>query len=1092
MNCVKALLITILCYSFTPPLSSQPPKWVQMKDDPTVNFYDVQKEAESYFSSHPKGKGSGYKQYKRWEWANEQRYYPDGDRSVVDPAIAWKEINKFHSSWPATERSLRNPWTEIGPNTCSNVTGHWSPGIGRIDVIALDPDNNNIIYCGSPSGGLWKSSNGGSSWICLTDDLPVIGISGIVIDHSNSDIIYIATGDKDASAVYSIGVLKSTDGGGTWNTTGLSWDISQYRIMHKLLMHPTNSSIIFAGTSNGLYKTTNAGSSWSVVQSGDIEDIEFKPGDPDIVYASTVNFYKSTNGGDSFSSVSVTTSGRTQIAVTEDNPEYVYVVSSGSGVYRSTNSGSSFSYRGSYPDNGNVAWYALSVAANHTDAEQLHVGEFETFVSNNGGQSFTKTSVWTWGNSTGYVHCDIHEMVFYGGTIYVGSDGMISKSSNGGSTWTNLTEGIANRQFYRISCSATNQNMMMGGSQDNGTSVLNNGTWYEWLGADGMECVIDWSDADIVYGTSQNGSFYKSDNGGNYGDVNISQPGSGAWITPFVIDPSNHNTLYVGTDQVRKTTNGMGSWTTIGDFGSGDIDALAVAQSDPAYLYASKDSRIWMTSNGGSSWSEITSGLPSRNITYISVHPADPLKVALSFSGYGSGQKVYTTDNGGSSWTNFSGNLPNLPANCVVYHNDTDNGLYVGMDVGVYYRDNTLSNWESYMEGLPNVIVNELEIHYGSGKIRAGTYGRGIWEADLFNGISSPPVANFTADLTSVIIGSTVDFTDLSSGAPTTWSWTFQGGSPSSSTTQNPSVVYNTEGTYDVSLTVTNDNGSDTEIKTGYITVLPITAGFSLDFEACTDYSSDFSPWISYEGDGQNSFQSSDCDFPGEGGAFGFMAFNPSDAGFSLASAHNGVRVGMAICPSDGSTPADDWIISPKLLLGDNSSLSFWVLTAKPGTWGNESYNVLVSTTDNDPASFSSIASNEEAPDTWTERTYNLSAYDNQDIHIGIQCVSLDKFMFWVDDISINTTVSSFNVSTAPGITVYPNPVTKTLYINFNKNEILCSKITIFDIYGKQVKQVENPDIKGKTIKIDLSDLANGIYYLQINNYKTEKITLIR
>ncbi|MEA3446979.1 MAG: C25 family cysteine peptidase, partial [Bacteroidota bacterium] len=236
---------------------------------------------------------------------------------------------------------------------------------------------------------------------------------------------------------------------------------------------------------------------------------------------------------------------------------------------------------------------------------------------------------------------------------------------------------------------------------------------------------------------------------------------------------------------------------------------------------------------------------------------------------------------------------------------------------------------------------------------------------------TNPPVADFTADQTNINVGGTVNFTDLSTNSPTSWNWTFNGGDPGASTVENPSVTYNLPGTYTVELTATNNYGSDTQTKVGYITVT--AAGFSMDFEDCANYSADFSPWSVYDGDGIATYGSSDCDFPGESDTMSFMAFNPTDAGFNLADAHGGVRVGMSICPDDGSE-SDDWLISNQLSLGDNSSFTLWALSPKPSTWGNDSYEVLVSTATNDPADFTNNISGGlvEAPASWTEHTYNL------------------------------------------------------------------------------------------------------------------------
>nr|NQU91524.1 T9SS type A sorting domain-containing protein [Bacteroidota bacterium] len=608
---------------------------------------------------------------------------------------------------------------------------------------------------------------------------------------------------------YSIGVLKSIDGGQTWDITSLDWTIYQNRTIAKLLIHPNDPNTLFAATTYGFMKTMDGGDNWYRTQIGDIDDMEFKPGNPDVIYACTKKLYISTDGGENFteSPAQLPNNYRVQIAVTEASPEYLYFFSSRDGIYRSEDSGISFTKKSNSPTPGNQDWYDLSFAVSHVDPDEIHCGEFNTHRSLNGGQSWQLTSDWTWGNNVGYTHCDIHEMVFFGGTLYVGSDGLITKSTNSGTDWTNLTEGIGIRQFYRIGGSQSDPYKILGGSQDNGTSVLSTTFWHEWLGADGMECVVDWSDSDIVYGTSQNGNFYKSDNGGNFGSVNITQPGGGAWITPFVQHPADASTLFVGGGQVRKTTNGMMSWTTISNLAGGNINGLAIGQSDPDYLYASKEGTIYRTKNGGSNWNDISDGLPNLSITYIAVHPSDPELVAISFSGYTDGEKVYLSYDAGDHWENISDNLPNIPANCVTFYNSPDNGLYVGMDIGVYYRDKYMDEWAPYFEGLPNVIVNELEINYTINKIRAGTYGRGLWECDV---LLSAPTAAFEVSENTVPTNCVLHFYNGSTGFENEFLWNFEGGTPQTCIDENPEILYENAGTFDVELIVSNEFGSDT------------------------------------------------------------------------------------------------------------------------------------------------------------------------------------------------------------------------------------------------------------------------------------------
>ncbi|PLX00880.1 MAG: glycosyl hydrolase [Marinilabiliales bacterium] len=808
------------------------PKWFIMMQDPAVNFYDVQREANAYFETIGTGKGTMYKIYKRWEYMNFDRTFPTGERPRQDHL--WNEMKKFNAIHPPRSGRESN-WEEIGPRVWQENTGHWNPGIGRINVVAVDPNDPNTIYIGAPSGGCWKTTNEGETWEVLTDHLPVMGVSAIAIDYTDTDVIYIGTGDRDAADNYSIGVLKSTDGGQNWETTGMQHSIYQNLTVEKLLIHPDDPNIIYCAVNNGLYRSYDGADSWEEILSGHIDDIEFKPGDPSTIYALTKKFYKSTDGGDSFTQITAglpANNGRAQIAVTNAEPDYVYFMCAGTdglfgGVYRSTNSGDSFELRADSPqmlgysptgnDNSSQSSYDLGLAVSHLNPEEVHLLGIITWRSLDGGVNWVATTEWNFQNDPiGYTHCDMHWAHFEGGTLYVGSDGLVCKSEDSGNTWVDMTTGIGIRQFYRIGGSKNHPYKLIGGSQDNGTSVYTTDYWHEWLGADGMECLVDYSNENIVYGTIQFGNFYKSSNGG-MNTVNINQPGSGDWVTPFVIHPTNPQTIFVGTNNgIRKTTNGMQSWTTISDF-SNTVRQMAISESNPDYIFASWGSTIKRTKDGGDSWSDVSDDLPANAISYIAVHPSNPELIAVSLSGYDEGEKIYISEDAGDTWTNYSLNLPNIPANCLAFYDDPAESLYVGMDVGVYYIDNTLDEYETFWEGLPNVIVNELEINYQINKIRAATFGRGLWESDVR---MMEPVSEFEADHTMIPTGHFVNFYSLASGPPAIFEWTFEGGTPSTSTEKDPTnIIYENEGSFNVTLTVTNDMGTSTITKENYITV---------------------------------------------------------------------------------------------------------------------------------------------------------------------------------------------------------------------------------------------------------------------------------
>ena len=372
----------------------------------------------------------------------EPRVYPSG--KLLDPDIVSREYNKYLNKLGKTISQKSNAnWVPKGPSSWNTVS--YNPGIGRVNCITVAPNDSNIIYLGAPSGGFWKSIDGGQNWFTTTDSLTVLGVSAIAVHPSNPDLIYIATGDGDGGDTYSIGVLYSLDGGYTWNPTNLNWQVTQSRRISKLLIHPNDPTILFAAASNGIYKSLDSGINWVNVQSGNFKDMEFKPGDPATIYVCGREFFKSTNTGSSFIQI---TSGlpssslisRLAIAVSGANADYVYLLAGSSatsgfyGLYRSTNSGTSFSARSSSPNilgysltgssSGGQSYYDLAIAMSPYNADVIYVGGINIWKSTDGGANWDIIAYWYYPEtSVPYVHADIHSLDFYGSVLYSGSDG---------------------------------------------------------------------------------------------------------------------------------------------------------------------------------------------------------------------------------------------------------------------------------------------------------------------------------------------------------------------------------------------------------------------------------------------------------------------------------------------------------------------------------------------------------------------------------------------------------------------------------------------------------------------------------------------
>jgi PKD repeat protein len=852
---LPALLILLSGFQ----LKSQ--KWVSMMQDTSANFYDIVKEFDAYWKDRPYERGHGYNAFRRWQWFVEPRVYPSGNMKTASRAYALEQFRAFQEEQAAARTiSNNNPsvvsatvsnWLPLGP--FGNAINASSGGeAGRIQCIAIKPGDPNTLYIGSAAGGLWFTKDGGLSYTTTTDQFASCGVSDIAIDPQNHNNIYISTGDKDAGDTHSTGILRSTDGGLTWTQTGLLWQTSQQRRIYRVLINPLNPNTLIAATSVGVYRTTNAGATWSQVLGGNFVDAEYKPGDTTRVYVvSGGAFFRSTNGGASFSAVSISGSSmntnRLSMAVTPANDNVIYILASANnngfgGLYRSTNGGSNFTLMSSTPNildwstngsgTGGQGWYDLAIDASPTNSNEIIAGGVNTWKSTNGGSTWVLNSHWFGGGGKPLVHADLHAVKYYSGTTcFLGTDGGISRSTNSGSAWTSINGNMNIAQIYKTGLASNNPLQIITGHQDNGTNYLNGANWSFILGGDGMDCFIDWNNSNTLYASIQYGEFRRSTNGGaSWVNITNGLSGTGAWVAPIVQDPTTPNTIYCGYQQVYKSTNQGTSWQALGSIGS-TLDEIKVSPVGSNTIYATNAGVIWRTTNGGTTWSIISGGLPvgSAQITDLAMDNLNPNTIYVTLSGYSNGNKVFRSTNAGATWTNFSTGLPNIPVNCIIYSNNSPQALYVGTDVGVYYREASMNAWIPYFTGLPNVVVDDLEIYYPTGKLRAATYGRGVWETDLFSDPGSPPFAAAQAAFAPGCINIPLQFTDVSSNVPNAWNWTFAGGNPSVSALQNPLITYTATGTYTVQLISSNANGPSAPFITtisvvGNPTAVPVTA----------------------------------------------------------------------------------------------------------------------------------------------------------------------------------------------------------------------------------------------------------------------------
>lgn len=1147
-----------------------------MMKDPSVNFFDVQKAFKAQFDKKEKemlrdrirnagrqvnaganeeNEIPGYTQYKRWEWFMAPRVSATGER--FDPSIVWNEMEKYNRQHRSPQTGAGN-WTFIGTNNSSALSG-----AGRLNFVRVHPTDPNTLFVGSPSGGLWKSTNGGASWTSNTDRVAqVIGCTDIAIDPTNTNIMYLLTGDGDAGDNYSVGLLKSTDAGATWNTTGLSFAMGTTTFANRVLINPNNTSIILVATSSGVYRSTDAAATFTRTLTGGFKSMEFKPGDPNYVYACGTSFYRSVNNGVNWTLI---TSGfppaagvsRLRLAVTAADPTIVYVIAGlpapnygTQGFYKSTTSGASFTHPSTPANLGTQQWYDLAIGASPTNAQEVIVGgQYQVgntggvMRSTNGGTSWSLIATGNTTNSTtSGVHTDYHDCVYASGTqIYITSDGGLYGSSNDGTSWTTLNNNLAIGQMYGFGQSTSTASLFINGWQDNGTNIDNGGTWNATMGGDGMLAFIGRTNNNNMWGSQYNGSLNRSTNGGgSWSSATGSITETGAWVTPWKEDPVTANTLWAGFVNMWKSTNGGQSWTVAGSLNgnAANITSFAVSAANNQVIWASTGANLYKTTNGGTSWTTITSQ-PAGSISYIACSNTDVNKAWITYSGFNGVNKVYKTTNQGTTWTDVSSHsLPNVPVDCITYVNGSNDALYIGTDVGAFYIDNTFSVWQPFMTGLPNVVVTQLEIFYSGSKIRASTYGRGMWESDLYQAGAYTPTAAFAASEQIACPGAGIQFTDYSSGSPTQWSWTFNGGNPASSTLQNPIVSYNTPGTYLVSLTATNGNGSDTRTVNSYISITastvaaPTATASNINFCAPHVVNMSVTPaapglvrWWDAPGGGNlmttgNSYSPNlsatmtfyvDEDFPGGGildgcgetdnsiGAGAFFTANDIRGDYfdvsqpitlnsvQVYANSAGNRTIEIIDPTSGDTYIDTTVYIPA---NPNNlqtvNLNFRIY---PGTGYFIKCRGYVDLYRNSAGAFFPYSS----PNTSAVTITGTNAGDAGYYYFFYNWV----FTTFVCNtartaISATDTCSTLGVnelSGVSGLSVYPNPNNGKFTIEFNSDSKDNYVIRITNAIGQVVREEKlNSFVAQYSKQIDISSFGKGMYMLSITNSRKETV----
>ena len=774
-------------------------------------------------------------------------------------------------------------------------------GIGRVTHFAFHPTDPKTIWATSASGGLWKTTTEGQYWFNVnTDFFPwTTKMSCIVVDYSNPNTLYIGTGDTDYQAWWGgkRGVWKSTNGGSTWSQ---QVNAISSNIINRMIMHPTTNTTLLAAVDNGVWKSTNGGSTWTqTLNATTMRDVVMKPsvGGSNTVYAcSDTRFWISNDYGNTWSEKAVaegissldggsfesmrlatpSVGASLRIGVSKANDNYVYLLAhqgntrTFAGLFRSTNSGTSFTRQSAAADpptvaqpnilayapdgaeSGSQGGYNLCITVHPNNANTVFIGSHSVWKSTDGGVNWINRSCWYCGGTDG-LHTDLHYLMFsphYTSPykLYIAGDGGIARTmDNNDHVWEVCSDGLAATEYGSFGQNKLYKELYLGGTQDNGLqfywdkniTTIGGGDYYEDFEFDEFDQTLMYADQryqkynfDMSGGQSSTGTWATKDNLGN----DLTTPTNNAGASPkYFTSPANTNVMFAYKTKVWITQNlktPTPVWTEMALANGGNAEykhgAASRVNQDLMYLVR-RDNNIFRCDNAlAATPTFITlpfpTGASSNNEGLVEAHHTNQNIVWV-----GLGDRVYKSTNKGGAWTNITNNLPGIGIRKIIHDRfSTNDAVYVATASGVYYTDNSMANWILFSRGMPTLAdITDMDI-YNDGTansvLRVATYGRGIWQAELYSPTPRIPTADFVIYSTQQTIGGNQSPTnpcntyymlsDRSTGQPTSWSWNitpaagFVYVNESNATSRNPSIQLTQSGLFTITQTVTNAQGS--------------------------------------------------------------------------------------------------------------------------------------------------------------------------------------------------------------------------------------------------------------------------------------------
>lgn len=700
---------------------------------------------------------------------------------------------------------------------------HIGPAVmgGRITAIDAVNKDSRTIFVGTAGGGIWKTTTAGSYWKPIFDKYNQ-SIGALAIDQKNPSVIWAGTGESNMRNTVSIGsgLYKSTDEGQNWERVGL--DSTEH--ISRVLIDPSNSNVVYVAAPGplwsdsphrGLYKTTDGGKTWNKILFIDNKtgcaEVLLDPKNPSTLYASTWEFrrkpyafasggkgsavYKSTDGGATWKKLTkglpTGEFGRVAMALAPSEPNNLFAIveAKQTSLFLSTDGGENWQEQSS---NNNVAgrpFYFSVIAVDPTDPKRVYRPAWSLSISDDGGRSFTEASF-----AGGWVHSDHHALWINPNNtshMYLGTDGGVYMSLDKGNNFIFLNN-IPVSQFYHVAFDKATPYNVYGGLQDNGSWVapsqcvggISNGDWKNVGGGDGFWVQPDPTDADVVYSEYQGGHAFRVNRKTNeYADIQPQAlPGEPKlrfnWNTPIYISPTNPKSLYMCAQYVYKSSNKGITWTRISpDLTTNDpmkqkqeesggitvdnssaenhctIFTIAESPLDENYIFVgTDDGNIQISTDGGKTWNKVNQnikGIPAQ-IWVSSIEPSrfdkNTLYVTLDNHMYGDMNTYAAVSRDlGKTWTVITNNeLKGGYAHKIREDLINKELLFLGAEFGLFVSVDGGANWTNYNAKVPPVAVRDIQIHPKTNDLILATHGRGILIIDDIS-----PLRQLSQDLLS-------------------------------------------------------------------------------------------------------------------------------------------------------------------------------------------------------------------------------------------------------------------------------------------------------------------------------------------------------